>query len=296
MGKRRLEKVIVSGDPYSRGLQYGQKAKKLIEKGIEIYHSVFLESSGVGWERAIDFSKTFTKRITEYDESMVDEIKGVAEGSNRQFEEILTLNIRTEIIFGMKQAGEGCTSFCTLPELTAENKIILAQNWDYKPWAAETMLVLEIRQKNAPDILTIVEAGQMARLGMNSAGHGICNNFIQCEADGANMEKGIPTTFIRRKALSQEKYYDVIGTIIHTPRSFSANYLIATSEGEGDSINIEATPETAYFLFPQNGMIVHSNHFKGTGSNYVGVMRVGLENSIYRDRRIEHVLRKKWGE
>jgi isopenicillin-N N-acyltransferase-like protein len=293
--RKKLKKVVISGDPYARGIQYGTKAKGLIEKGVGIYQSVFLESSGIRWERAIDFSKTFVKRIKNYDEGMIDEIRGIAEGSGRSFEEVLTLNLRTEILHGLKPA-EGCTAFCVLPEITSGKKTLLAQNWDYKPWAAETMLLLQIHQQKEPDILTIVEAGQLARMGMNSAGHGICNNFIQCETDGKNMERGVPTTFIRRKALNQEKYYDVIGTILHTPRSFSANYLIATSEGDGDAINIEATPETAYFLFPRDGLVTHSNHFKGAGPGDVGILRSGVENSIYRDRRAEALLRKKTGK
>ncbi len=157
------------------------------------------------------------------------------------------------------------------------------------------MLLLEIRQAKGPDILTLVEAGQLARMGMNSAGHGICNNYIQCEADGKDMGRGIPTTVIRRKALGQERYSDVIGTILHTPRSFSANYLVATSEEGGDSMSIEATPERAYFLFPQEGVIVHSNHFKGAGPGDVGILRWGVENSLYRDRRAERLLRRKRG-
>lgn len=296
MGQRKLGKIIISGNPYSRGVQYGTKAKKLIEKVIEIYHSMFLKLSGVTWEEANGLSKAFAKRIKDYDEDVIDEMKGIAEGCGRTFEEILTINIRTEILFGMEKLAEGCTSFCALPEVTVERKILLAQNWDYKPWAAETMCLLQINQKDGPDILTIVEAGQLARMGMNSAGHGICNNFIRCETDGKNMEKGVPTTIIRRKALCQGKYYDLIGTIIHTPRSFSANYLVATSEGGGDSICIEATPEEVYFLFPENGMIVHSNHFKGAGLGYIGIVRKGVENSIYRDRRIERILRQKAGK
>lgn len=290
----KLGKIIISGDPHSRGLQYGRKAKKFIEKGIEIYHSVFLEL-GITWDKAIGFSKSFVKRIKAYDEEITDEIRSIGEGSGRTFEEILTINLRTEILFGLKQSGEECTSFCALPEITRGKKTLVAQNWDYKPWSRETMLLLQIRQGEGPDVLTLVEAGQLARMGMNSAGHGICNNFIQCEADGKNMGIGIPTTIIRRKALGQEKYYDVIGTIIHTPCSFSANYLVATSEGDGDSISIEATPEKAYFLFPEDGMIVHSNHFKGAGPSYVGILRSGVENSLYRDRRVERLLRKKEG-
>jgi isopenicillin-N N-acyltransferase-like protein len=129
-------------------------------------------------------------------------------------------------------------------------------------------------------------------MGMNSAGLGICNNYIECEADGMNMEKGVPTTLIRRRALSQEKYHAVLGTITHTPRSFSGNYLVGTAEGEGDATDIEATPETAYFLFPKDGLIVHSNHIKGAGPGYVGTLRLGVENSLYRDRRLEQLLRK----
>lgn len=297
MEKKKLRKVIISGDPYSRGIQYGEKARDLIQKGIEIYHRAFFEAAGVGWEKVIDLARSFVPGIKNYDETLIEEMKGMAKGSGFGFEEILAINIRTEILFGLKQvrAKEGCTSFCALPEITAEKNTLLAQNWDYKPFAGETVMVLQVNQKGAPDILTIVEAGQFARMGMNSAGHGFCNNFIQCESDGKNMEKGIPTPFIRRKALGQEKYYEVTGKIIHSARSFSANYLVATAEGDGDAINIEATPDTAYFLFPQNGLVVHSNHIKGAGPGYYGIMRVGIENSIYRDRRAEALLKKRVG-
>jgi isopenicillin-N N-acyltransferase-like protein len=155
------------------------------------------------------------------------------------------------------------------------------------------MFLLQVNQDKGPDILTLVEAGQLARLGMNSAGVGICNNYIECETDGENMEKGIPTPLIRRRALNQETYHEVVGTIIHTPRSFSGNYLVATAEGEGDATDIEATPDTVYFLFPKDSLIVHSNHIKGAGPGYVGSIRLGLENSLYRDRRLETLLRKK---
>jgi isopenicillin-N N-acyltransferase like protein len=297
MGRKgRLKRIVISGDPWSRGNQYGTKAKKQIEKGIGNYRLDFLKSSGVTWEKAIRFSKTFVKRVRDYDAGMVDEIQGIAKGSGRTVDEILILNLRTEILQGLMQTGEGCTSLCALPEVTRGERTLLAQNWDYKPWVGETMVLLQIHQEKAPDILTLVEAGQLARMGMNSAGHGICNNYVLSEIDGRDMGKGIPTTFIRRKALGQEKYYDVIGTVIHTPRSFSANYLVATSEGDGDSINIEATPDRAYFLFPEEGLLTHSNHFKGAGPGYVGRLWNGLENSLYRDRRALKLLCRKSGK
>lgn len=295
MKRNSLRKIIVSGNPLTRGRRYGEKAKSLIGKSVGRYQKAFKEASGITWKRALDFSRTFVKRIKEYDETLLEEMKGMAKGSGRGFEEILTINLRTEILFGLKklQANEGCTSFCALSEITREGNTILGQNWDYKPFAAETMFLLQVNQDTGPDILTLVEAGQLARLGMNSAGVGICNNYIECETDGMNMDKGVPTTLIRRRAFDQETYREVVGMIIHTPRSFSGNYLVATAEGEGDATDIEATPETAYFLFPKDGLIVHSNHIKGAGPGYVGSIRLGLENSLYRDRRLETLLRRE---
>jgi isopenicillin-N N-acyltransferase like protein len=295
MKRNSLRKIIVSGNPLTRGRRYGEKAKSLIGKSVGRYQKAFKEASGITWKKALDFSRTFVKRIKEYDETLLEEMKGMAKGSGRGFEEILTINLRTEILFGLKklQANEGCTSFCALSEITREGNTILGQNWDYKPFAAETMFLLQVNQDKGPDILTLVEAGQLARLGMNSAGVGICNNYIECETDGMNMDKGVPTTLIRRRAFDQETYREVVGTIIHTPRSFSGNYLVATAEGEGDATDIEATPETVFFLFPKDGLIVHSNHIKGAGPGYVGSIRLGLENSLYRDRRLETLLRRE---
>lgn len=292
----RLRKVFISGDPRTRGVQYGEKAKPLIEKGIGFYRDAFQGASGVSWEKALAFSRTFLSRIGNYDESLLEELRGIARGAGRSLEEILILNLRTEILFGLGKPADGCTSFCALPEITREGRTILAQNWDYKPFAAETMLLLEIHPDRGPDILTVAEAGQMARMGLNSAGIGLCNNYIQCDADGRDMEKGIPTTLIRRRVFGRDTYPAALAEIIHTPRSFSGNYLLATAEGEGDAVDIEATPETAYFLLPRDGLVVHSNHIKGAGPGYVGSMRPGVENSLYRDRRVEKILRKQAGK
>ena len=291
-----MEKIVIQGDPYNRGLAYGSQAKEKIEKAIAIYSKQFESQKGVSWKRAIEFSKTFVKRIKEYDDSIIDELNGMAKGSGREFEEILIINIRTELLMGSKKLDGECTSLCALPEATAGKKTLLAQNWDYPFWAMDHVFLLEIKRKHGPDILTMVEAGQFARMGMNSAGMGICNNFIECEEDGSAMDTtGIPTTFIRRKALEQENYANLIGKIIHSPRSFSGNYLVASAQQGGYAIDIEATPSTAYFIHPKDGLVTHSNHINGAGPHYVGTMRKGVENSIFRDRRVDRELRKKLG-
>ncbi|HSR12529.1 MAG TPA: C45 family peptidase, partial [Thermodesulfobacteriota bacterium] len=155
MENRKLRKVIISGDPESRGVQYGEKAKDLIKRSVEIYHRAFLEAAEVSWPQVLDFARTFIPGIRRYDETVMDEVKGMAKGSGFAPEEILAVNLRTEILFGLvqKKAKEGCTAFCALPAVTASGHTILAQNWDYKPFAAETEMLLQINRKDGPDIL-----------------------------------------------------------------------------------------------------------------------------------------------
>jgi hypothetical protein len=61
MGERQLRKIVIEGDPYSRGLQYGRQAKELIEKCLRFYKTVFTEVAKVDWKKALDFSKNFEK-------------------------------------------------------------------------------------------------------------------------------------------------------------------------------------------------------------------------------------------
>lgn len=55
---------------------------------------------------------------------LVNEMQGVADGAGVEFEDILTLNVRTEIAYGMFSDG------CTALSWKDGEKSFLAQNWD----------------------------------------------------------------------------------------------------------------------------------------------------------------------
>ena len=111
MENRKLRKVVISGDPFPRGVQYGEKAKEMIKKSLDAYHRAFLDAAGVSWDKVIDLAKTFVPRIQKYDETIMEEVKGMAKGSCVMPEDILAINLRTEILFGLsqKKAKDGCT-------------------------------------------------------------------------------------------------------------------------------------------------------------------------------------------
>lgn len=57
---------------------------------------------------------------------LVEQMEGIAAGAGVDFEDVLALNVRTEIAYGM--FSDGCTSIAW----KARGKSFLAQNWDVR--------------------------------------------------------------------------------------------------------------------------------------------------------------------
>lgn len=83
--------IEIKGEAFDRGIQYGQKAKKYISKAIKLYKGKTIKDN-TGWEKLVTFILKFVKIINKYDNETIEEIRGIAEGSNFKFEEILFLN------------------------------------------------------------------------------------------------------------------------------------------------------------------------------------------------------------
>ncbi len=69
---------------------------------------------------ALQFLPLLTRNWPQY----VAEMQGVADGAHIPFEDVLALNVRTEIGYGA--FNDGCTSLSS----TCNESSILAQNWD----------------------------------------------------------------------------------------------------------------------------------------------------------------------
>lgn len=91
--------IKVSGTPYERGFQYGSQAKERIYKVIEEYKVLFEKEAFITWDKAYELSKPYRKEIEKYRPDLVEEMKGIADGAGLDFNTILTLNCRSEIMF-----------------------------------------------------------------------------------------------------------------------------------------------------------------------------------------------------
>jgi isopenicillin-N N-acyltransferase-like protein len=226
-------------------------------------------------------------------------MRGIARGAEVAFEDVMLLNCRTEILQLAKRGTlpeedpDGCTGAILLPEATADGALLHGQNWDWKSECAETGVVLRIRREDGPDILTFVEAGGLARAGLNAAGIAITANYLESDRD--YRQEGVPLSLLRRKALEKDQVALAIRTFYATPKSASNNIML--SHASGFALDIECAPDESFLLEPEDGILVHANHWRSPAA-LAKLRDTGIANtpdSVYRDRRVRDALRAKRG-
>ncbi len=290
--------IEVSGSPEARGRAHGEAGRARIAAGIDHY-SEQLAKTKLTRDELRGLVEGFLPRIDAFDATYVPEMRGIAAGANRALEDIVLLNARTEILKlapkaakakgqGVEDDPDGCTGVVAMPSVTGDGKLIHAQNWDWKVECAETAVVLHIRRDDGPDILTFTEAGQLARCGMNSAGIAVTANYLECERDYRRI--GVPLALIRRKILQQPLLALAMGNAYSTPKSASNNIII--SQAGGIAIDFECAPDESFQVHPENGLIVHANHWQSPVA-LTKLLDTGIAStpdSLYRDLRVRELI------
>lgn len=244
-------------DPRQRGQAYGEAARERVQNILSIYREIFQQATGETWEDIVARGESLHARANEFAPDLLEEIRGIAEGANLRFEEIFLLNARSEILFNPKvlaQAQE-CTALVALLDATAAGDTLLAQNWDWFKAVMDFLVILRIGARDGiPSLITFTEAGQLAKIGMNSAGIGlVVNNLISDQP-----RVGVPWIFLTRRVLEASHLAQAIGHILTAKRAHSINFLIGYTRGEG--VNLETSPVEEHVLWPSDGFYVHTNH------------------------------------
>ena len=291
--------IAVSGAPRERGRAYGEQARARILAGAAHYLEQ-IARLGIDAPQVERLAQDFLPTIEDFEPAYVEEMRGIAEGADVPLSSILLVNCRTEILqLARRQAGleddpDGCTGALALPEATRDGEVIHGQNWDWKAECVETSVVLRVSRDDGPDFLTFTEAGALARAGFNAAGVAITANYLECERDYT--QQGIPLPLIRRKVLESAHLADAIRCVACTPKSASNNMML--SAAQGFAIDFECAPDESFPLMPEDGLIVHANHWRSTVAlsklRDTGVR--STPDSFYRDWRVERSLRAKAGD
>jgi isopenicillin-N N-acyltransferase-like protein len=283
--------ITISGSPHSRGRQYGSQCKKPIEKNIEHYYKTFRDYSNLDRPKALKYAEKFHPFIEAFDGEIVEEMKGIAEGSGYDYLDILVANCRSELMFAVKrETTPECTSFAVLPEANSLGTTLLGQNRDFAPWSKGRNIILKVDRSNRPKVVMVIEAGLVGQMGFNSKGIGLVHNMLGCE----QFQIGVPYVILRRAILDSETVGDALGKVLRAKRSSSGNMMIGHASGE--AINMETAPHDVDFQYPEGGIITHSNHYLSAKFSAMDSGRTRFPDSLLRRERLFKFLKSMRGK
>jgi len=268
--------IEVAGIARERGRIHGSKARARIDRSVATYARLFAYC-GIEWQGAQKLGAGYRDLIGDLDPALLEEIEGIATGSGRHVNEILALNSRTEILppsypgdphmerkainarnlaAGVPDWGE-CTSIAIKPAQSATGTTLLAQNWDWLGAQREALVLLRSTHPDETSLLTLTEAGMLAKIGFNSRGFGVCLNILRSSDDGS--KPGVPVHVLLRALLNCGSVAEAVA--FASKLSFGASSNVLCADAAGDTAAFEFSPRGLHVIRGADAALCHTNHF-----------------------------------
>lgn len=257
--KRELRQVTFSGSGYELGLQHGQFFKKeigeIVQKWKESTASQLGRDPDLVLEEFFSYAD-FEGSIKKWTPDLYEEVRGIAEGSEQRFDQILVFNLLDEFWVYLNSLENHHCSNIGVPSINGGVSYI-AQNMDIESFTDgyQTLIRIEATD-NRPEQLVLSHPGLIALNGMNSSGVGmIMNTIMQLNASNS----GLPVAFVVRKVLSMTDEDDIIDFISSVNHASGQNYIVGV---RGEVFNFEASANKVVRFDPgnKNQTLYHTNH------------------------------------
>ncbi|MBA7571768.1 hypothetical protein ES708_13536 [subsurface metagenome] len=268
--KFQLNFIKIRGTSYQRGKQHGFQLKHEINDICAKYQK-FAQEAGTDYYKYIQYimnSTQFYKKAVEYCPTLIEEVKGIADGADQKFEEIfmlqnfeenswislLTSLKKSNIDFSLEQ-GLNCSALGTCQ--TQNSYPLIGQNADNSlQFVGYETLIHGIDTESDLEWFHITFPGLIGIYGLNNYGIGVCINSIST-VHTKSIDNNLGSLFISRGILNCRTLEDAKKFLKKVPHASGLNYLI------GDSKNIccvEASPAGVRVIQPTDGSIFHTNH------------------------------------
>lgn len=287
-----LPLIRVHGTPLEQGIQHGSELREQIHHNLNVYFDRFLREVELSREDVLWRAQRYADKLYNHKSAYWETMRGIAQGAQVSTDEIVTLNIRYEVLyyeFGVNEMVDGCTSFAIDPQVSQPGHVFIGQNWDWIPNIKGALI--HISEPGTPTHLAFTEAGIAGgKIGLNDAGVGLAINGLTSMGDD----------WQRFHSPFHARCYDILRSpdferatrvITDEPRSCSSNFLIAQPPDK--IINIEAAPDNLNYLSCEQGAVVHANHF--VDPDGTGIVEPDTDfrpNSWERHRQLERLMRR----
>jgi isopenicillin-N N-acyltransferase like protein len=257
--KREIREITLTGTGYELGLQHGKLLKKEIGEIVGKWKKN--TSDMMGRDASLVLAEffqyaQFTAAIKKWTPDLYEEVRGIAEGSGQQLNDIMVFNLLDEFWVYQDNLSNHHCSGIGVPSRNG-NSGYIAQNMDIESYTDGYQVLMRLtKTNNRPEQLILTHPGLIALNGMNETGIGACmNTLMQLKASNT----GLPVAFIVRRILNSTDKADLLQFIQTVPHASGQNYIIGI---RGEVFDFEASANKVIRFDPQNanGTIYHTNH------------------------------------
>ncbi|WP_296700432.1 C45 family peptidase [Algoriphagus sp.] len=294
-GKLRFLKL--NGTAYEKGLAHGRLLKSDIQEVIQLFKEDIKSSTG---QDPDDFIKSFLSQtdykysVEKWTPELMEELKGISEGSGVDFETIFMHQLGDEYWFNTKDIlAHSCSSFGV--NKTSSEPSIAAQNMDIPEFYHGFQTVIE---SSSPDsdkkLMYLTIPGHLGITGMNDRSLSInCNTLMQLDYG----KTGLPVTFIVRGVLSKETQEEALAFLDEINHASGQNYIIG---GPEKVVSMECSSHKIVEFRPfENSLFTyHTNHPMSNtdySANYLEALKANNkspEEGLYECQRIKSFQRR----
>jgi predicted choloylglycine hydrolase len=261
--QRELKVVVLEGSPHQCGLVHGRTLRNEIVQLVQIWKTNLTETFN---SDADQFITAFLKQtdyvaaIRRWTPDLLEEIRGIADGSELPFNTILAFQLLDEIWVNGKAvrrefAAEHCSGLGVAKKGT--NAAYVAQNMDLESFRDGFQTVLHIKAEGRrPEQFVFTFAGFIAANGMNDHSIGICANTL---SQLRHCRDGLPVACVIRGTLERTTPNRAIKFLKQIKHASGQNYIL----GCGDRVfDFECSAGRVVRFTPTSdtGVVYHTNH------------------------------------
>lgn len=280
--------VLARGTAREQGQTIGATTSDLIAAALAVYEERFAVETGLSAHELETIADRFSAAISAYSPAIHATLQGMAEGAEVPLHRLVLLNARTEILYGSGRLTEqdgACTTGAVRSDRSSTGHTYVLQNWDWRDNLTGQTFLLGTEDEDGHRILTLTEAGMLAKSGVSSSGTALAVNLLASDRPGS--PDGIPFHIIARSALESRSPSAALRTVLDTKRASAGNMVIGFAGGE--AVDIELVPDDFSVEHPNSGILTHANHFRHR-SGFRDVFGPRSALSFIRDERLRRLL------
>jgi isopenicillin-N N-acyltransferase-like protein len=283
-----FNEIECRGTAYEIGLQYGKAARGNIHKALALLIAgLAMSPHRANRDEILACSRKYLANVRAFDPSGIDRVRGMADGAGIGFDEAFAIHCYLELVFNFPYMAGMCTSFGATGPATKNGITMIGQNIDWHP---DTPLdLLRIRHSDGFEQMTIAFFGTPC-YSLTSAGIGNCSNLTLSPM--GPVTNHIPLSFYLFKAMRQKTFEDAFEVLRNSARGLGYYHL---ADAGGNLLGIESIYDRYAILDPENGLLVHANHYETQDYAENDGARAFITDSFQRAPRLRRLMGEHQG-